>query len=200
MTVIVGVQHETGVYIGGDSATISGWTLELTGRPKVFRVGEFLFGVSGSPRVSGLICHAFAPPPVPKKAKHLDRYMVTKFIPTLRAVLGEAAAEKKQHDVAGIDGNSNVLVGVRGRLFEIHSDYQVTYNQPGYGAIGCGGDIALGALHVATGEDLPPRDRVIYALGAAEAHNMGVCGPFIIEHLPHTPQAPAPASSSSRAR
>jgi len=197
VTCIVGIQHETGVYIGGDSATISGWTLELTGRPKVFRVGEFLFGVSGSPRVSGLVRHAFMPPPVPKKAKHLDGYMVTEFVPALRAVLGEAAAEKKQHDVAGIDGNSNILVGIRGRLFEIHSDYQVTFQQTGYGAIGCGGDIALGALHVATGEDLPPRDRVIYALGAAEAHNIGVRGPFIIEFLPTPPKAPAPATSAN---
>lgn len=198
MTCIVGIQHETGVYIGGDSATISGWTLELTGRPKVFRVGEFLIGVSGSPRVSGLLRHAFAPPPIPKKAKHLERYMVTAFVPALRAVLGDAGAEKKQHEVAEIDGGSAVLVGVRGRLFEVHADYQVTFQQVGYGAIGCGAIVALGALHVAYGENLPPHDRVIYALGAAEAHNIGVRGPFIIEVLP-TPEAPAPAASK-RAR
>lgn len=185
MTCIVGVETKGGVWIGGDSATIAGWSIELTGRPKVFRVGEFLIGVAGSPRVSGLLRHAFNPPPVPKKSKRLDGYMVTKFVPALRAVLGEAAAEKRQHDVAGIDGSSHIMVGVRGRLIEVQSDYQVTYMQAGYGAIGCADEVALGALHALSNAapQREPRELVLAALEAAQAHNIGVRGPFIIERL-----------------
>jgi hypothetical protein len=60
--------------------------------------------------------------------------------------------------------------------------------------------VALGALHALTiGIGLAhPRDCIVAALSAAEAHNIGVRHPFIIEVLPH-PQAPAPAASK-RAR
>ena len=198
MTCIVGVEHETGVYIGGDSATIAGWTLELTGRPKVFRVGEFLIGAAGSPRVSGLIRHAFAPPPVPAKAKKLDRYMVTEFVPMLRAVLADAGAERKMHEVAAVPDSSTFLVGVRGRLFTIWSDYQVTHALHRYSAVGCATDVALGALHALRNMEVSPEDMVWAALGAAEGHNIGVREPFVVKFLP-TPQAPAPAASK-RAR
>lgn len=205
MTCIVGIEHETGVYIGGDSATIAGWTLELTDRPKVFRVGEFLIGVAGSPRVAGLIRHTLAPPPVPKKAKRLDRYMVTEFVPAMRAALFEGAAEKHLNDVAAVPDSSALLVGVRGRLYQVYSDYQVTGALGGYSAIGCADAVALGSLFSTATEtrlafELDPEPRVLIALSAAEAHNIGVRGPFIIEHLPTTPKAPAPAARKQAAR
>jgi hypothetical protein len=42
------------------------------------------------------------------------------------------------------------LVGVRGCLFEVGEAYQVGELAAGYSAVGCGAEIALGALH-ATG-------------------------------------------------
>lgn len=185
MTCIVGLQHPTGVYIGGDSAVSSGWSIELTARHKVFRVGEFLIGTSGSPRINNLIQHAFAPPVPPKKQKKLEHFMVTEFVPALRAVLAEGGAEKKAHEEVSIGGPSCFLVGVRGRLFTVYSDYQVTYHQPGYSSVGCAHEVALGALHILTQmPDVSPTDIVLGALAAAETHNMGVRAPFVIEALP----------------
>lgn len=183
MTCIVGVATAQGVWIGGDSAAMTGWTLHLIGDPKVFRVGEFLIGAAGSPRVSGLVRQAFAPPLLPKKAKKLDAYMVADFVPALRAVLVDAGTEKKMHEVVGVPAESAFLVGVRGRLFTVYSDYQVVHWQSGYSAVGCGQEAALGALHALQGTGVQPPAMVAAALRASEAHNIGVRGPFVIESL-----------------
>ena len=205
MTCIVGIQHETGVYIGGDSAGIAGWELTVRADPKVFRVGEFLYGIAGSFRMGNLLRYAFVPPPPPKKRKHLDAYMVTAFIDTLRAVVEAGGTREKKNEVESLH-NSSFLAAVRGQLFEIDSDFQVGRPASGYAAIGCGSSAALGALHAtvavrdALGLDLSGSDPLSIALRAAEAHNIGVRGPFIIEHLPTIPKATAPAASSSKAR
>ena len=201
MTCIVGIEHETGVYIGGDSAGIAGWELTVRADPKVFRVGEFLYGIAGSFRMGNLLRYAFVPPPPPKKRKHLDAYMVTAFIDTLRAVVEAGGTREKKNEVESLH-NSSFLVAVRGRLFEIDSDFQVGRPASGYAAIGCGSSVALGALHaLVVGVGLThPTDCVAAALRAAEAHNIGVRGPFIIEHLPTTPKAPAPAARKQAAR
>ena len=201
MTCIVGIEHETGVYIGGDSAGIAGWELTVRADPKVFRVGEFVYGIAGSFRMGNLLRYAFLPPPPPKKRKHLDAYMVTAFVDTLRAVVEAGGTREKKNEVESLH-NSSFLVAVRGRLFEIDSDFQVGRPASGYAAIGCGSSVALGALHaLVVGVGLThPTDCVAAALRAAEAHNIGVRGPFIIEHLPTTPKAPAPAARKQAAR
>lgn len=184
MTCIVGVAEGGKVWIGGDSALISGWDLEAVGSPKVFRVGEFLIGLSGSVRVSDLLRYAFQPPPAPDVVAVLHRYMVTGFVPALRETLAEGGVERKAEEVVKMDG-SFFLVGVRGRLFEVHSDYQVS-PKPRYAAAGCGWVSAMGALHAlhATAPlGMGARERVAAALAAAEAHNIGVRGPMVIEVL-----------------
>lgn len=191
MTCIVGVETKGEVWIGGDSA-ISGWTVEIMAGPKVFRAGKFLFGVSGSARVSGLLQHAFDPPKPPKRRDGaLDRFMLTEFVPALRGVLGDHGAQSKTDDVASIAGGTAFLVGVRGRLFEVHSDYQVGSRASGYYSVGSGYRIALGALFAADvvgdADGYPaladPAERVRLALAAAAEHDPYVRAPFVVEKL-----------------
>ncbi len=182
MTCIVGVETKDGVWIGGDSATVAGWTLRITGRPKVYRVGEFVIGTSGSIRVSGLLRHAFAPPAVPDDPEALEHYLVTEFVPALRKTFGDGGVEEKDKEVVGMH-ESSFLVAVRGRLFKVGSDYQVNHTQAGYDAAGCGCDFALGALHALSESGLPAPSRVRVALEAAQAHSIGVRAPFTIEKL-----------------
>lgn len=207
MTCIVGIEHETGVYIGGDSAGIAGWELTVRADPKVFHFGQFVYGIAGSFRMGNLLRYAFVPPPPPKKRKHLDAYMVTAFVDTLRAVVEAGGYRERKNEVESLH-NGCFLVGVRGRLYEIDSDLQVGRPASGYTAIGCGSSVALGSLyttddteHTADGlVTYPPEVRIYRALGAAEAHNIGVRGPFIIEYLPTPPKAPAPAARKQAAR
>lgn len=195
MTCIVGIEHETGVYIGGDSAGVAGWTVVVRADSKVFRVGEFLIGIAGCFRMGNLLRYAFDPPALPVDDADLERYMVAEFVPAVRAVLENGGQRKKEAEVESM-AEGSFLVGVRGRLFQIGDDFQVGRNAAGYDAIGSGSLIALGALYcTGRGFSLAPPDRIGLALRAAEAHNIGVRAPFVIEVLLTTTKAPAPAAS-----
>lgn len=179
MTVIVGVEQDGDVWIGGDAAGVSAWTVQHRADAKVFRVGEFLYGIAGSFRGGNVLRYCFTPP---QRYEHEDPlvYMNTRFIDGLRTALSSAGAKRTE---SGVDETDNLafLLGYRGRLYEIHPDFQVGINHGGYAATGSGWTVALGALHATTG--LNARDRVDAALRAAEAHNIGVRGPFTIERL-----------------
>lgn len=177
MTCIVGVQGDDFVVIGGDSASVSGWTVERRHDAKVFRVGEFVYGSSGSWRLDGLLRYSFKPPAQDAPGDH--RYMVTDWVDALRECVKGAGLGKTKDEVESI-GDSSILVAYRNRLYEISSDYQV--GQPvRYGAVGCGATVALGALYVLSmsGAGLDAAT-VIAALQASEAHNCGVRAPFVV--------------------
>lgn len=70
------------------------------------------------------------------------------------------------------------LVGFRGRLFAVESDYQVGEAVVSYQALGCGEQIARGSLF--SSSHLDSERRVRLALEAAEAHSAGGRGPFTV--------------------
>lgn len=183
MTVIVGVEKDGEVWIGGDSAGVSNWTVMPRADSKVFRVGEFLYGIAGSFRGGNVLRYGFTPP-ARLEGEDTLVYLNTRFVDGLRAALAAAGAKGTENGVDMTDSLS-FLLGYRGRLYEIGADFQVGFNGGGYAATGSGWAVALGALHATSG--LAPEDRVLAALRAAEAHNIGVRGPFTIERLGGTP-------------
>jgi hypothetical protein len=171
VTVIVGLVHNGVVYLGGDSAGISGWDLTVRADPKVFTVGPYAIGYTTSFRMGQLLRYAFDPPK-PDTVK-LDRFMVTTFVDAARAALKAGGWAKKDNEQ---EEGGNWLVGVAGRLFEVCGDYQVAESANGYAAIGCGWQVACGALHATP--TVAPRRRLQLALEAAQHHSAGVRGPF----------------------
>jgi ATP-dependent protease HslVU (ClpYQ) peptidase subunit len=173
MTAIVGLARKGTVFIGGDSAGVSGMNLSVRADTKVFRNGPYLFGFTSSFRMGQLI-HYSLKPPVPKG--DLDRFMTTKFVDALRECLksGGYARKEEEQEMGG-----TFLVGVRGKLFTIHEDYQVGKPADGFAAVGCGDQVALGALYATAGNGMKPRARVRLALHAAERFSAGVRGPFV---------------------
>ena len=71
----------------------------------------------------------------------------------------------------------------RGRIFEIESDYQVGERAEPFNAVGCGQDLALGALYAAEHLASRPRARIELSLAAAANFSAGVYPPFRIEEL-----------------
>ena len=177
MTCIVGVVDGESVYIGADSAGVDAdtWTLVSRSDPKVFQVGPFVIGYTSSFRMGQLLRFAFSPPTHPD-GLDTHAYMVTVFVDSLRECFGAGGYAMKQNER---ESAGTFLVGYRGRLFEIGDDYQVGESHDEYAAIGCGGALALGAL-AATTDDQDARHRIRRALQAAEKHNIGVRGPFVV--------------------
>lgn len=176
MTCIVGIKGYDGrVYVGGDSAaTDEDMALTVRQDPKVFQVGPYLIGTSGSFRVAQLIRYSLKVPPLPRDPGRFHRMMVKGFVGAILRCLEAGGVTLKD---GAVDGSSFV-VGFRGNLFFIDQDMNVADPGP-YCAAGCADQIAHGALY-AQRPGMDPEERVLQALKAAERFSGGVRAPFVV--------------------
>lgn len=181
MTCIVAVTDGKRVVMGGDSAGVAGYGLTVRKDKKVFKKTDesqttWLFGFAGSFRMGQLIHYELVLPQVNAKARaDLHKFMVTKFIPSLRLCLKNGGCAGKKEEV---ERGGTFLVGLLGRIFEIESDNQVAEPAELFFALGCGHDLAKGSLSSTMHMDL--RERALQALTSAEKFSCGVRGPFEI--------------------
>lgn len=183
MTCIAGAIKGTEVWIGADSVSVHDYSsARVSTQAKVFQVGEFLIGSSGTLRIQQIIRYLFTPPTI---EADLVAYMVKVFVPALRAVIKENGGE-----IIDPSGNSALdgryLVAVRGRLFEIDSSYAVFEAKANYAAVGCADQEALSAMFTATslmGGDITPQKIVERGLLAAVEFDTSIRPPFTILKL-----------------
>ena len=178
MTCIVGLVDGEKVYIGGDSVSVDGHRATIRDQEKVFHVGEFLIGAGGSARFGDLLRFAFNPPKRPDTGG-IVKYLVNDFADAIRETVkqhGNGYSDKDREFTGG-----DFLVGYRGRLFAVYSDYQVARPVDRYIAVGSGGEVATGAMyateHVGAYD---PESRIKLALKAAERHTAYVRSPFYV--------------------
>lgn len=179
MTCIVGIEDDSGVTIGGDSAASTDSLTATRLGPKVFRAGPYLIGYTSSFRMGDLLQYAFTPPE-PPRLSGLDRHMVTVFIDAVRECFDDGGFSRRSDNA---EAGGEFLVAVSGRLYEICSDYQVGRPRGGYAAVGSGGTLALGSLATTAAFKMTTRDRVTAALTAASIHDPFVSPPFTIRTL-----------------
>lgn len=173
MTCIVGIVEKKKVIIGGDSAAMSDISVTTRRDVKVFKKGAFVFGCTSSYRMIQLIQYSFIPP---KINKELHEYMCTSFVDELKRCFEKGGYLQKYTD--GDEKGGTFLVGVKGRLFKIQDDFQVSENADGVDACGCGEPYALGHLFATKTGDAA--SRALFALRCAEYYCIGVRGPFVI--------------------
>lgn len=182
MTCIVGIAQDNQVTIGGDSAGVAGYSLSHRADTKVFRARNYIMGFTSSFRMGQLLRYGDLPPaPTAEECWDLDRFMATTFIDGIREVLSAGGYLRTD---SGVETGGTFLVGVRGALYEVHGDFQVGRTLDAYSAVGCGEDLALGALHATSDSSLSPRTRAEIALRAASHHSAGVSAPFAFEETP----------------
>ncbi|MEV5710848.1 hypothetical protein [Actinoallomurus sp. NPDC052274] len=177
MTAIVGITDGKTVVIAGDSAGVGGDVTQPRLDAKVFVNGPYVIGYTTSFRMGQILRYAFKAPVPPDGEDGLHAFMCTGFINGVREGLKEGGWASKSNDQ---EEGGSFLVGLRGRLFEIGSDYQVGELADGYTAVGCGAEIALGALHATADAGMPLEARAIAALEAAAHFSTGVRAPFTI--------------------
>jgi ATP-dependent protease HslVU (ClpYQ) peptidase subunit len=175
MTCIVAIKDGDSVFMGADSAGVSGYFIQSRTDPKIYKVGEFMFGFTSSFRMGQLLGHAFNEPEHDDGVT-VEKFMATTFIDAVRTCLKNGGYAKKDNEV---EIGGNFLVAYKGRLFNVDSDYQVGESRLGFDAVGCGAEIALGSLFSTAKKH--PKKRIQIALEAAEQFSCGVRGPFILE-------------------
>lgn len=176
MTCIVGMTHNGTVWMGGDSAGTAGnMNQRIRADKKVFIKEGMIIGFCGSFRMGDILKHKLqVPTPV---NGDVDSFMVNQFVDALRDCL------ESENKSAGLTGHDrlypSILVGLRGRLYNIESDYQCGRPEDGYDAVGSGSSVAVGAMHAAP-EGITPRRRITIALEAASRMDAAVRPPFHI--------------------
>lgn len=172
MTCIVGIIENGEVFVGGDSASVSGWAIRSSRIPKVFRNGPFVIGYTSSFRM-GQILHYQVD--LPRADKYDEKYMVTQFIEEIRKKFKDLGYSKILNNE---EEGGSFIVGAPGALYEIDSDYQVNYYEDGFATCGCGREFALGAMQ--STPNLKPMERIQNALQVASYFSAGVTGPFTV--------------------
>jgi ATP-dependent protease HslVU (ClpYQ) peptidase subunit len=177
VTCIVGLVEGNTVFMGGDSAGVAGLDLMVRADQKVFRNGPMLFGFTTSFRMGQLLRYALEVPDHDPRVA-VDKWMATVFVDAVRTCLKNHGWASKRDER---EHGGTFLVGYQGRLFVVEGDYQVGEPVDGFAAVGCGDQIAHGALFASRA--VSGRERVQLALEAAERFSAGVRGPFHLEVL-----------------
>lgn len=182
MTCIVSLRQDDKIYIGGDTAAVSGLSVNVRQDVKVFKNKNMLIGFAGSFRLGQLMRFAFKPP-AHKKGQDAFEYMCVDVVRSIQKCFekhGFGGHNKKEEK----ETSGQMLVAYKGVLYEIYEDYQVGISSETYSAIGCGGDLAMGAMyaleHLPKNQVLPAETKINIALNAAVTHNGGVLPPFTI--------------------
>jgi hypothetical protein len=189
MTCIVGMEYGGKVYMGADSASISGWDRNVTAMPKIFSLwseeepdrqrGKFLLGCAGSPRIAQILRYHLCI----KSPTTIDneRYLVKEFIEPARWAIHEYGAAQVENATEATSKNSKFLLGFKGSLYLVDDDFQLTRFASGIAAVGVGDSYAMGAMLALKTRD--PEKRILKALEIAGQLCMGVCPPYHVEVL-----------------
>ena len=138
MTCIIGyVDKNRKVFIGGDSAGVAGLSISIRKDPKVFKNGAFIMGFTSSFRMGQLLMSSKFVVPKQKKSETDYNFMITTFIDTVIKVFKDGGYIRKEQE--SLEGGT-FLVGYKGKLYEINSDFQVGEVEENFNAVGCGHD------------------------------------------------------------
>ena len=178
MTCIIGYAEKGNVWIGGDSAGISGfYNKTIRADEKVFLKGDMIFGFTSSFRMGQIIRYHFSIPSL-KVGQDIDSYLHTTFLDALIDTLEENHYASEKNNV--LTGGT-FLFGFKGKLYEIQSNFQIAQNVEKYNSCGCGADLAKGAMYTLekiADDKLNPEMKIRIALTAASKFSAGVAPPF----------------------
>lgn len=177
MTCIVGWADDEGnICIGGDSAGVAGLNLTTRADEKVFKNGEMLFGFTSSFRMGQLLRFSLSIPSRTEKQDDYD-FMCTDFINAVRKCLKDGGYAKVNN---GVEEGGSFIVGYRGTLYSVDSDFQVGKPMDPFDAVGCGESFAKGASWTLLHSEMPIKTKVERALEAAHRFSAGVRPPYVI--------------------
>lgn len=156
MTCIVGLVGKKGVLIAGDAQGSTEWTKREDVSAKVFELMEtVVVGYCGSGRFGQILQYHMEDLDPPPLTMDEHRWVVRDFIPFLRDVT-EAHGHLHVHHNVEEFGPSAFLLGVRGRLFCVESDFGVNEHALSFESVGSGAETAMGVMHGELGDVREP--------------------------------------------
>lgn len=182
MTCIIGLEHNDGVYMIGDSSAIQSYETRQSLVEKVFfAVGDrFLIGWSGSFRMGQILQWHL------QVREQYDtevdlQYLVKAFVESVRTLFKEHGYLSTTDE--GRDIGGQFLLGYNGRLYHVYPDFQINRFSDGFGAIGSGEEYALGAMKALVTYGPDPAGRLHRAIAVAAHYTGTVKAPFYVKQL-----------------
>lgn len=177
--VIAVIDKETNkVFMGCDSGVQENWTMLQIKQPKMIKLNDMLIGISGTLRPLQLIQHQLVLADRTEKQSSME-YLVKVFVPAVKQLLVDNDCIMNNDNYKQSD--SNLLIGYRGEIFIMDTNFQIVQTNDSYSAIGSGTDTALGALAVFSNMDwmeFSPSYTIKKTLEIAEKHCLGIQKPF----------------------
>ena len=152
MTVICGIKDKGNIYMGCDSAISTDSEIMTLSNPKIIRKWDMLIGITGSMRGLQLLEYEWVIPNNEDGDEILkvlstyfnDEYIYKFVVPSIKEVFFS-----NQYCVT-YDGQENMedwlLIGYKGELYTVVSNYQCFKLDKPYAAIGSGSSYALGSF------------------------------------------------------
>lgn len=176
MTCIVAIKDNGKVYMGGDSAGVAGSKISYRRDEKVFINGPMLMGFTTSFRMGQILRYSLNVPYHSPEKSDME-YLCTDFAESIYKTFEDKGYGKIEMNQKK---GGQFLVGYRGEIYVIHSDYQVALGNSVYEAIGSGAEVAMGSLFTTQFINMKIEDKLAYALQAASHHITSVKSPFNI--------------------
>lgn len=146
MTTIIGIQEQDSAVMYADyQVSTESESFVSTIARKICRNGELAYGSAGNGRLCDYIQFDWEPPqpvssgPVSEEWAYL--WLVTTYVPELKR-----SARREGYELGGEGIDFQMIIIVRGFVFQIESDGTVMNRMHGLYGIGTGGAFALGAL------------------------------------------------------
>lgn len=179
MSVIVGIVSGGAVHMGADTYVGNGYVQKRSPAPKLFRRGEIGIGCSGDLVVANAIRFRLKPP-TPEEGESDESYVAVRLVDAIREAIKAGGQLKKENEVESACGY--LLIGYRGALYHICSDFSSLVDGRGYAAEGAGEQFALGSLHASRAES-DIRSRLTVALDSACEFSSYCAPPYIFETI-----------------
>jgi ATP-dependent protease HslVU (ClpYQ) peptidase subunit len=164
MTCIAAFAKGGSVYMAADSAATDMDThdqVTLT-HPKVFERFGMLFGVTGTIRQQNVMRY-FEPDMAWSPREDVMEHLANNVVPSIEEAFDIARI------MAGDARPGRMLVGAKGRLFEIDDLFGVSESDVPFAAVGTGAPYALGAMHALWTQALPGMQEDFIVLKGVEA-------------------------------
>lgn len=173
MTCIIAIEQNNQVFMGADRMGSNGYSGEPVAFSKLFQNGIVTIGYSGSFRAGQILQYALE---IPTKTltDDIDKWVAIDLTQAIRTAYKENGwLEEKDGKAVG----APILIAVKGRCYQIQTDFSFIRSLTGEYATGSGMDYALGSLRSTRGK-IPPKKRIIEALETASEYVVSVQAPF----------------------
>lgn len=178
MSLVVAYKREGVVYMGADTQSSYGTTIERALNESGFKISSLpngvLLGMTGRVKAHQMILAHKELFDIPHGCAFNKRHIVKNIIPKLSKLMNEVVEDK---DSCTSSMEVSVLVAYKEKLFYITRDFRV-FDCNGYTAIGAGRDYVKYALSTIGGGDI--NESLLQALRTGAMFDSSVSAPYIL--------------------